>query len=182
MKATKIRHTGMLAIALLMVGCAERATPLAPEGEVQTRLAVARDEARPFLRAASRGGVKAAGFDRALVTPEHGGVLTARGVTLAIPAGAVTQPVVVRMIVPGGDYMQARFEPHGLQFEKQATLTFQVDASEVAEESLVGVYFGDSDVTFGGYVEAYETFEVRRERGSVSFDISHFSGYIVASG
>ena len=105
----------------------------------------------------------------------RGGKLKAAGVSLDIPAGAVRQPTAITMTVSGGDYYQVHFQPHGLQFAKPASLSFQL---QNALRSPFVVYF--DAMSADGEVTPLETFEVTRRGSSVITQIGHFSGYCVA--
>lgn len=106
-----------------------------------------------------------------------GGTITAGGVTLSVPEGALTKDVTITVEVPVGMPLLAEFAPHGLQFAKPATVSFGLGGVDTEGLELEGAYFTGFTVT--GEIEVEETFELEIEDGIASFDISHFSGYCV---
>jgi hypothetical protein len=109
------------------------------------------------------------------------------GLTVNIPRGALTSTRVITITALSGDAVAYKFEPHGLTFERPVTLT----------QSLSGVSFSSRDVLTGAYFATDRL--VLNENGlaqitellpaqtnlfakTVTFQIEHFSGYIVASG
>lgn len=125
-----------------------------------------------------------------------GGTLSAAGVRLDVPAGALDADVEITMTVPKGSYLEAHFQPHGLEFDKAATLTMKLkgalpeQANEAAVEAigkvrkdiqsgLQGVYF---EGTLGEDAVAREILDVVADEDRARLDIRHFSGYCVATG
>lgn len=125
-----------------------------------------------------------------------GGHLTADGVTLTIPAGALDSDVEITVTVPKGSYVEAHFEPHGLEFAEAATLRMDVkgalpeQAGEAAvdvtgkvqkdiQSGLQGVYF---EGTLGEDAVAKEILGAVVEGDRATMKIRHFSGYCMASG
>ncbi|HEY0670613.1 MAG TPA: hypothetical protein VGD27_00035, partial [Longimicrobiales bacterium] len=51
-----------------------------------------------------------------------GGVISADGVMLVIPAGALDRSVEITMTVPAGRQLGVQLEPHGLTFRRPAQL------------------------------------------------------------
>ena len=114
----------------------------------------------------------------------NGGTISGGGVTLSIPAGALSADTEISMTVPAGKFLEVQFAPHGLQFSQPATLSFGLAGTAAANArvagSLAGMYF-DGDLASGNF-RALETFDVRVKGATLSYDISHFSGYCVVSG
>jgi hypothetical protein len=139
-------------------------------------------KARKELRALRRFFAERSTTERGVITPEAGGVVSAGGVTLTVPPGAVSERVVVKMTVPNGSFLYVKFQPHGLVFNKPATLAFDLSGVQDRElDELLGAYLGDEKFT-GKNLNVLETYPVTVEGGSAAFQINHFSGYIVASG
>lgn len=127
------------------------------------------------------------------IGPE-GGTIEARDVRLHIPAGALDSTVEITVTSPQGRYVQAHFEPHGLEFNEPATLSFDASdmhlpgnatAMDVAQgaagdvlDGMQGVYF---EGTLGDDAEALEFYETQADGDWVSFEITHFSRYCIAT-
>jgi hypothetical protein len=111
----------------------------------------------------------------------QGGVVSGAGVELRIPRGALKEWTRITMVVPAGEYVQAEFLPHGLQFAKPAQLRFDMSGTSAergARDSMVGAYLLDEIVS--GSIEAQEVIPATLERGEVRFTIDHFSWYAPA--
>ena len=114
-----------------------------------------------------------------------GGTLDAGGVSLSIPAGALREDTEITMTVPAGRFLEVDFAPHGLQFDRPATLSFSLAGSAAALNArsaggLAGAYF-DGDLATGSF-RTLETLNVRVRGTVLSYEIEHFSGYCVVSG
>ena len=168
---------------LVLAACADQAPlPLSPSSTVELDVAGRHEGRTAFFQGIQRVRAGGLAFDSEVITPQ-GGVLEAGGVTLRIPAGAVSEDVTIRMIIPNTPFLYAHFQPHGLKFSTPATLTF--DLSEAAADhgsGLLGVYVGAGLFSRGLSVLGSETFPATRDERGASFQIDHFSGYIVASG
>lgn len=106
-----------------------------------------------------------------------GGTLTAAEVTVTIPRGALSTDTQITMLTLQGDKLYVLFWPHGLKFEKPATLSFDVGATSAKgalASELAGVYFENLFEVVPG---ALEKFAVSRFGNVVSFEINHFSYY-----
>ena len=119
------------------------------------------------------------------------------GVRIHFPAGAVSQNVLIQARALPGSVVAFEFGAHGLSFD--VPVEIRIDSERLSgswlargEEEisdgtkirrhllgLLGVYFvGDS--TSG--VTPVETLPMYMEDGAVVLEITHFSGYAVASG
>jgi hypothetical protein len=116
------------------------------------------------------------------------------GVRIVFPAGAVGEPTTITMTATGGWNVAYEFEPHGLQFAAPVTIEQDLRGTLAARfrsmaGELQGAYY---DTTLGdGYVDPWHLFATVREnlsgksdhrRTTFSFEIHHFSGYLVSSG
>ena len=176
---------GAISIALILslTGCSDEATLVAPEMlEVPA----------PFF-----SQEPAAGFDvlrrtkplkkaerRSMVIGPRGGTITLKkaGLSLVVPRGALTTRTRITLAAPAGDAVAVYFAPHGLQFERRATVRLSLkgtNAGSAGFNSFLGVYFA-GDV--GASVTPLETFEAGCADKKCSFNIEHFSGYAVAGG
>ena len=121
------------------------------------------------------------------------------GVTLEIPAGALSANTAITITAPSGNAVAFTFVPHGLLFATPASLHLDVKGTTaeaelkelidwvkknkikdpVALDAYAGVYFvGD----VSGPVQPQELLETSLVGNQIVFDIEHFSGYAVAGG
>jgi hypothetical protein len=122
---------------------------------------------------------------RAWVTP-LGATLHLRGagLTVVIPPGALLHRTRITVRAPAGNLVGYHFEPHGLRFALPVTLIQELTGTESEEElvrPLRGAYF-DGELT--ATVRALEILPAKVEGGAGGlawFDITHFSGYVMAS-
>ncbi len=190
----RFRRLGILALALGLWGC-DGDGPMMPT--VGGPLVAPGETESTALRALGRKPVEAGavvplwhgqlGRTAAGWVGLEGGVLEVAGVRLAVPAGAVRRPRFMALHVPGGNVVQAKLWPHGLDFERSATLTFSLEGTEVEGDpdragSLVGVYFV-RPIGKDGTVVVEELVPLRLESADrVTLTIDHFSGYTPAGG
>jgi hypothetical protein len=102
----------------------------------------------------------------------NGGELDVGPNRLIIPAGALTETVVISGTSPADGTPTIYFEPHGLQFKKSAGLI--VDASNCTDVPAV-VYINEIGVVSDPIPAIYSTWW-----HTVAAPIDHFSGYEVA--
>jgi hypothetical protein len=103
-----------------------------------------------------------------------GGVLRIGTHRLIIPAGALTERVLVSATVPEGRQFQIDLQPHGLQFRKAAGLI--LDASSCTDVPTI-VYIVDQ-ITLGAPIPAFYSNWWK----AIACPIWHFSGYMIALG
>jgi hypothetical protein len=116
-------------------------------------------------------------------------VLAETGLEVVIPAGAVRRSTTITVTaVPGTGHVYA-FAPHGLRFRVPLVVTQRlpgVHAGRAGALALSAGYFdGVSAIDAGtGRVLVSEILPVTVDvaRNAASFKVSHFSGYMVASG
>ena len=102
---------------------------------------------------------------------------------MRVPPGAVDRSVRVRVTVPDRQILFARFEPHGLQFSKPATVRFDLTGSNAERGGpLKGAYVGEGSETKNGRFAELETLPAVVSGDHAKIEVLHFSGYIVASG
>jgi hypothetical protein len=126
-----------------------------------------------------------------LVTRRAGGELRVpeTGLRLTIPAGAIAKDTMtITVTALPGRLVAYEFEPHGTQFAKPLTFSQDLSATSwvlsLLKPSLGGGYFKNASQlnTQTGVSQVNEELVARLEAGRVSFDISHFSGYMVSTG
>lgn len=157
------------------LSCSEGPEPLAPPaGDPVFGVT------RAGLTALQFSSPQRADSETCLVGADEGGSCSAGAFTLSWEAGAVAEDVEVTIRTPGGKIVQALLFPHGLQID--ATVT--VDLSNVSGDvsAIQGAYFGGAGALNSPNFNPLETFAVTLSGGSASWDITHFSGYCVASG
>lgn len=120
-----------------------------------------------------------------------GGTIRIReaGMTITFPAGAVSAPVNVRATALAGSNVAYTFEPHGLVFQKDPTITQDLGVTEVVRQllsppPLAGGYFTDESQISGSSATIVETraATVNLLQLKMSFTIHHFSGYAATTG
>lgn len=106
------------------------------------------------------------------------------GLVVVVPTGALAAPTTIRVVAPAGDLVGYQFSPEGLTFTVPILALQNLKLTEVAisainpQSDLIAAYFeGDLEPS----VTALEVlpFDVRGVWGL--FEISHFSGYVVAT-
>lgn len=113
------------------------------------------------------------------VVGPSGGLLRIGPHTLAIPAGALNQPVVITAESPVSQLAQVSFTPHGLTFDERypPSLTLSYAHCDGLGASLPKhIVYVDDGLKI---LESLLSFDLPRDK-SVSAPLSHFSGYVVA--
>ena len=118
--------------------------------------------------------------------------LSAVGLTVTVPAGALALPTTITVTAPAGSDVAYMFEPHGTVFalpvKIEQDLRYVATGQFSKTSSPAAGYFSDDNAMRScGPGDAMSVDEVRPAsldvRGSrVSFTVNHFSGYMVSSG
>lgn len=201
-KSTRRAVVGLGAGLLLLASCTKDSLTTAPAG---TRTAASLSSSRDNPDS-DRGGyvttlarrerpVKAASASITLSSAQ-GGTLVLRdaGLQVHIPAGAIpgTARMTITVSAIPGEAMAYTFTPHGVKFNKPLVASQMVPwtllntLTNPLSPPPVAAYFTSTEELSltEGRVRATELLplvvEVNRSR--VSWDISHFSGYVIASG
>ncbi len=111
------------------------------------------------------------------------------GFSLKVPADAIpgTTLTITVTAIPG-KLVAYDFEPHGTQFRKPLTFTQALGGTNwltsLLRPQLSGGYFRDGSQLnqTNGTALINESFRVLIDNNAASFDITHFSGYMVSSG
>jgi hypothetical protein len=125
----------------------------------------------------------------ATIGPGGGSIrISQAGMTITFPAGAVSAPVYVTATALPGSNVAYTFEPHGIVFAKDPTITQDLSVTQVVNQLLFppqlgGAYFADESQISGS------TATVSEERAAtvnllslkMSFTVHHFSGYAATS-
>ncbi|MDQ6611315.1 MAG: hypothetical protein M3Y64_02690 [Gemmatimonadota bacterium] len=115
--------------------------------------------------------------------------LKSLGLKITIPSGAITgAPIAITVKALAGSMVAYEFEPHGTVFAKPLKFEQSLDNTTWEDIKFKGVlsggYFQDAGQlnVMGGTALLNETYPVTVSSKNVSFDIWHFSGYMVATG
>jgi hypothetical protein len=194
-----IRRFFLLAVLIGIFGCSD--LPTVPESVIET------EDATPFFLRAPRPGMdvlrkrgrskdsRSAGTTASKRIGERGGVIELKGlgVRILFPRRALSERTRITVDVFGGSAVAFEFAPHGLTFRVPVEIRIAVDSPllsgygnhESDRESahyvlrdLVGVYFLGSP---SAGVTPLETLPIYVEGDELVLEISHFSGYAVAS-
>ncbi|MEX2178988.1 MAG: hypothetical protein WD801_09780 [Gemmatimonadaceae bacterium] len=115
---------------------------------------------------------------------------SAVGLSISVPAGAVSAPTTITVTALAGAPVAYRFEPHGLVFSKNISLTQKLSGTTagglLSLPVLSGAYFAtdDLELTESGLATVTEVISasVNLLTKTATFPVGHFSGYILASG
>ena len=133
--------------------------------------------------------------DTAVIGPAGGDIrIGAAGVSVHFPRGAVAVPTSIVMTAHAGWDVAYDFEPHGIQFAQPVTITQNLRGTLAVWApsllpSLEGAYFDNS--TGNVFLDPTHLVATVKEHlgGScdrrsmvLTFQIHHFSGYLVSSG
>ena len=138
----------------------------------------------------SSGNNETAGQTASKKIGPKGGVISFKdlGLRIVFPERAVSKKTRITVSVFGGSAVAFQFEPHGLDFNVPVEIRIDKDSSllsgldfrgdESGDTDLVGVYFlGDP----ASGVTPLEILPIYLDGDDFVLEISHFSGYAVAS-
>jgi hypothetical protein len=115
--------------------------------------------------------------------------LPGAGLTVVVPAFAVSTSTTITVTALAGSKVAYEFEPHGIQFNVPLIATQSLAGTSAWNGSLVSPslsagYFADSLTATGSTALVSELLGVTLDGllGRASFSISHFSGYLLATG
>jgi len=110
-----------------------------------------------------------------LIGPQ-GGVLRVGPHKLYVPAYAVREPVLITATAPAGKYVEVRFEPHGLQFQRPISLTMSyADCAILSPYGLRIAYVDDNLDILEVLLSLPNPFS-----RTVTGKVDHFSRYMLA--
>ncbi|HEY7235783.1 MAG TPA: hypothetical protein VH539_16630 [Gemmatimonadaceae bacterium] len=192
-KRSAVAHVAVVVAVAMLVACGgEQAQLVSPriDGASAFRVGGPRSaRVHPLYRQTGLAAELRWGFD---VGPA--GTIArnpATGLTITVPAGAVSTPTHITVIALRGEPLAYRFEPHGLQFPVPIQLTQTLRGlrltriSVMGPQLLAGYFAEDSLVTDAvtGDVRVSELLPVEIDAAAHSaiLQIHHFSGYTVAS-
>jgi len=176
-----------LGLTLFLVGCAD--LPTSPDA--------AADEPQPGLIGDLTGGLPGGRSGEVTVLRRTvplaqdevasevigpwGGVLhlPEAGLTVVVPRGALDRATRITVTAPAGDLVGYHFAPHGLQFDRDLTVTQNLLTTQgLGLGGLSVAYFeGELEPT----VSAVERLSLWVLRLLGVFRVEHFSGYVIAT-
>lgn len=188
------RPSALLAVAgasLLAAACSSDPVGTGPELVRRNNEVTVGSTAKVLSRKVQRTTTEKASLT---ITDKRGGTLSlpGSGLTVTVPAGAIASgSLTITVTAETGKEVSYDFQPHGTQFLKPLVLTQALNVTNWSASSnpkLWGVYTAGTVDKTKGTAKADEVFNVTfstdRKTGvtSASFNIWHFSGYVVASG
>jgi len=184
------RFGARLLSIFLLAGCArDAATPVEPNVAIPSKPSPALLGLLP-VRGVTRATPLANDISVSAVIGKGGGTISIpdAGLTLVVPAGAVTSDTRFTATALAGRLVAYEFEPHGTTFA--VPLQFTQDLRKVSllgaltSPLMDGAYFTDEDKlnqTLGiAAVSELLPATVDLLHGRVGFPIKHFSGYLVS--
>ena len=118
-----------------------------------------------------------------------GGTLSipAAGVTVVVPAGALSAPTLITMTARKGSLVAYDFAPHGVVFAKSLVFTQKLNGTTAsllnAAEIQLGYYADPSQLNLlGGLVSELLGGSVNLLSWTYTGNINHFSGYMMGCG
>lgn len=189
MRPSLRRTVFTVALAFTASACTEGADPLAPsttesEGlisslwtglvgpmEVVERTVALDDTLTATARIGRAGGV--------IEIPEA-------GLRFVVPRGALRRPTTITVTAPAGDLVGYEFAPHGLQFRRPARIVQSIQGTELETmrfrllRRARGAYFTGDLLPVINPLEIFDLDLLPGLGGDVSFDVDHFSGYVIA--
>jgi hypothetical protein len=165
-----------------MSGCGE--SPLAPPPQASEALFGGSSKSADVVR---RSTPLAQDEVVSKVIGTSGGVivLPRAGLTITVPAGAVSSAVSITVTAPAGSLVGYHFAPHGLVFKKKLIATQRIAGTDI------GLLNAVLNPPFAAYFEGQllptiKVLEILKLNligilGIVQWEIPHFSGYVIAT-
>jgi hypothetical protein len=114
--------------------------------------------------------------------------LPSAGLTVVVPPGAVSAPTTFTVSAPAGTGVWYEFGPHGARFAVPLTIRQDLRGTNVLallNPRLEAAYFTDGSANYSAGIAKVKEFlpvAFNSTRTELSFRVSHFSGYMVATG
>ena len=106
-----------------------------------------------------------------------GGTLRVGPHTLTIPSGALSQDTRISATAPSGSYAEVQFQPHGLTFKREVTLSVSYSKCGILQKDNPPVIvYADDDRNILEILKS--TIDTRQK--TVTGKTDHFSSYILA--
>jgi hypothetical protein len=185
-----LRTLAVGAAALALAACAS--DPLTPALEIERRDGKLPKPARVHILKRTPP-LRSVETRTLTITPTRGGTITlpTAGLTVTVPAGAIsTGSLTITVRAHAGKSVAYDFQPHGVVFAKPLTLSQDLGKTswkQLGNVTLYGGYYPGEVDDGNSLATITESFPIRittdgKKVTRASFDIWHFSGYIVASG
>jgi hypothetical protein len=139
-----------------------------------------------------QGGLAADLTVSAVIGPKGGELrLKDAGLRLTIPRGAVSEPTTFSVTAVAGSVVAYEFEPHGTSFPvplitQQTIFNSGPDSADPNTYNFQAGHFLSRDDLDGtaelGVVNETLPTRIDKGKGKVTFSVTHFSGYLLASG
>ncbi len=180
--------------ALVVAGCAERASLTAPERHSGTEQlgGLLGGLTSLLIPPLERNTPLAQDISWSFTVGPAGTVSSnaASGLTIKVPAYAVSAPTIITVTALAGDAVAYRFAPHGLEFNRQVLLTQDLRGTSggglLSLPLISGAYFGTDSLVVqpSGLVSVLEVVPatVGLFTKKATFPIEHFSGWIYGTG
>ena len=186
----QLRALAVGAAALVLAACAS--DPLTPALEVERRDGKLPKPARVHILKRTPP-LKAVETRTLTITATRGGTITlpTAGLTVTVPVGAIrTGSLTITVRAHAGQSVAYDFKPHGVVFAKPLTLTQDLGKTnwkQLGNVTLYGGYYPGEVDDANSLATITESFPIRITTDSkkvtrATFDIWHFSGYVVSSG
>lgn len=121
------------------------------------------------------------------VIGKNGGTVSLGEATLTVPAGAVKSSTTFQIIRLPGSIVAYDFEPAGTSFPKPLTLEIKTGGTTLASYAnpeVRGAYFPLASLlnqVLGlARVSEFRNAKLSSDRGTITFTVEHFSGYMVS--
>lgn len=189
--ATPVLALGTAAFTAVLAACSD--APTSPSAA--TRVAGASSGKAPAPTTATSTGVYAVTWAKpvtqvtvsAVIGAAGGSLQIPNGIKLIVPAGAVAGDTTFSITRLPGAIVAYDFQPHGT-FAQPLTIQHPTAGTVVPNLTSVagiqGAYFADPtrlDQTSGtALVDEFEPTSITMDKGTVTFTVNHFSGYLVS--
>ena len=169
-KARSILTTITFLSVLAVMGCGNY-SPVSPSQEIATSPGIETPEFAQLLSASS-------GTDRPfvssmisrVVSAAEGGTVTNGYYTVHFPPGALMEDTEITIEMPSFPSAVVRLGPHGIQFEKDVTLSLATNQISDDAESYRVLWFNES-------TGRWDDIDGYMEDGYVKANLQHFSDY-----
>ena len=192
MHARARRFFAIVALSVASSGCGERTNVTSPAvaGSTAYRTVL---ESPTSVHVVTRNTPLAQSLSASAVIGAFGGTLSipGAGLTVVVPAFALTSPTQVTVTAVAGSQVAYEFEPHGTQFLVPLVVTQSLVGTSAANAgilppSLVAGYFAslsDLNPTAGtALISELLGTALSADNMTTTFSVLHFSGYLIATG
>jgi hypothetical protein len=186
---------GALTLAVsLAAGCSvEHGAPLAPgDSPTSSGSSSLMQDGAVYATPLTRGFALEENLETTYTVGPEGGrfEIPAAGLAVTIPAGAVSAPTTITARAIAGDLVAYDFGPHGTRFNVPLQVQQRLEGTNWSQLDegvrLEAAYFADArQLDFArrrARINEVLPLTIQAGTSTVSFDVWHFSGYLVSSG